>query len=241
MWANIFMWNVKYFWTFQPQQYPSRAFHNLFIPLRYCTLQLRCFMRDKVCLQISGTSGSQAPSPVTPEVFNRSGILSLSVISGSNMRWLYCTISGIFWKEFPRMCHLQFFPPTSSSWCFSIFFHLVQQGQFRCLKLFYFSAQWRVRAPVNTVDIMQVVGRLLGAAQLQHLHLFCPEGMLHVDTKTAVTLLQLAVCVVSVSLVMCLLVGSGRSDSQRRVLSFQLQFRGCISPSKVLIALVCKS
>lgn len=157
------------------------------------------------------------------------------------MRWLYCTISGIFWKEFTRMCHLQFFPPTSSLWCFSVFFHLVQQGQFRCLKLFYFSAQWRVRAPVNTVDIMQVVGWLLGAAQLQHLHLFCPEGMLHVDTKTAVTLLQLAVCVVSVSLVMCLLVGSGRSDSQRRVLSFQLQFRGCISPSKVLIALVCKS
>lgn len=88
---------------------------------------------------------------------------------------------------------------------------------------------------------MQVVGWLVGAAQLQHLHLFCPEGMLHVDTKAAVTLLQLAVCVVSVSLVMCLLVGSGRSDSQRRVLSFQLQFRGRISPSKVLIALVCKS
>lgn len=82
---------------------------------------------------------------------------------------------------------------------------------------------------------MQVVGWLVGAAQLQRLHLFCPEGMLHVDTKAAVTLLQLAVCVVSVSLVMCLLVGSGRSDSQRRVLSFQLQFRGRISPSKVLI------
>lgn len=66
------------------------------------------------------------------------------------------------------------------------------------------------------------------------------EVISHIPPLSPITP-RLAQCMVSNKSVLCVLVGSAQSSSQRRVLSFRLQLRGCVSLYKILIALVCES